>query len=83
MRRLSAERAVLALQKGDRIMVTHPDPMKATDRTTYALVSGGGLADGVDLPQPAAAPRSRRGWALPGRAGSRRGADLPAGGVRR
>ena len=42
MGRVSAEKAIAALQSGDRIMVTHPDPMKVSDKTSYALVQGGG-----------------------------------------
>lgn len=38
---LSYQKAREALDAGDRLMVTHPDPNKATDRTIYALVSSG------------------------------------------
>lgn len=31
-----------ALRRGDRIMVTNPDPMKAEDRIRYSMVSGAG-----------------------------------------
>lgn len=41
MRRVGLSIAVAALQGGDRVMVTHPDPLKVTDKTTYSLVLAG------------------------------------------
>lgn len=41
MARVGYDVALAALAAGDRVMVTHPDPMKATDKASYALVRGG------------------------------------------
>lgn len=38
---LTYEQAVAAITGGDRLMITHPDPSKATDRTSYGLVVSG------------------------------------------
>lgn len=35
------QQAVNALRGGDRLMVTHPDPSKASEKTVYALVRSG------------------------------------------
>jgi hypothetical protein len=40
--RRTAEQVIARLRAGDRIMVTHPDPLKVSERTTYALVEDGG-----------------------------------------
>ena len=39
---MKATDVLAALESGDRVMVTHPDPMRPDDRTRYTLASGGG-----------------------------------------
>lgn len=43
MARVSYERALQALRAGDRVMVTHPHPMKVSEVTSYTLLGGGSL----------------------------------------
>lgn len=38
---LAREKVIKALKGGDRIMVTHPSPDKASDRMAYTLVEAG------------------------------------------
>lgn len=41
MRALPYQEVVAALRSGDRIMVTHPDPFKVSEKTIYSLVQSG------------------------------------------
>lgn len=38
---LTYDQTIAALQSGDRIMVAHPSPDKATDKITYGMVDSG------------------------------------------
>lgn len=41
MRAAKEVEVISALQAGDRIMMTLPDPMKISEKTTYSLVGSG------------------------------------------
>lgn len=41
MRQLTKSAVLDALRAGDRVMVTHPDPLRATDDVRYSLVQRG------------------------------------------
>lgn len=57
-------RAISLLEAGDRLAISHPDPMKAAQLPKYFLVEHGGGAHSRPVPQAPAAADPGRGWPL-------------------